>query len=236
MSDQSITIADIFALFQESERQREAYTADQKRLTEERQREYEEHQRERQRENEERQREHEQRQREYEQRQRKHDAEMEEFRKSMEETRKIVAQTNKQMGAITSRWGEFVENLIKPAAVRLFQEQGIEVHHTCLRVEAHDYRGSVEIDIWAENNNEIVAIEVKSHLKVRDIKRFVEVLDRFKEVFPKYVDYRLYGAVAGIKVDEKADKYALEQGLFLISPSGDSVAIEPKEGFKAKVW
>ncbi|MFZ4664877.1 MAG: hypothetical protein ACOYME_00440 [Prochlorotrichaceae cyanobacterium] len=229
MSDQSITIADIFALFQESERQREAYTADQKRLTEERQREYEEHQRERQRENE-------QRQREYEERQRKHDAEMEEFRKSMEETRKIVAQTNKQMGAITSRWGEFVENLIKPAAVRLFQEQGIEVHHTCLRVEAHDYRGSVEIDIWAENNNEIVAIEVKSHLKVRDIKRFVEVLDRFKEVFPKYVDYRLYGAVAGIKIDEKADKYALEQGLFLISPSGDSVAIEPKEGFKAKVW
>jgi len=229
MSDQSITIADIFALFQESERQREAYTADQKRLTEERQREYEEHQRERQRENE-------QRQREYEERQRKHDAEMEEFRKSMEETRKIVAQTNKQMGAITSRWGEFVENLIKPAAVRLFQEQGIEVHHTCLRVEAHDYRGSVEIDIWAENNNEIVAIEVKSHLKVRDIKRFVEVLDRFKEVFPKYVDYRLYGAVAGIRVDEKADKYALEQGLFLISPSGDSVAIETKEGFKAKVW
>ncbi|MBA4450597.1 hypothetical protein FHK94_14070, partial [Cylindrospermopsis raciborskii CS-506_D] len=49
-------------------------------------------------------------------------------------------------------------------------------------------------------------------------------------------NYRLYGAVAGIKVDEKADQYALEQGLFLIRPAGDSVAIDMKEDFQAKVW
>ncbi|PNK05632.1 DUF3782 domain-containing protein, partial [Cylindrospermopsis raciborskii S07] len=104
----------------------------------------------------------------------------------MEETRKIVAETNKNMGSITSRWGEFVENLVRPAAVRLFKEQGINVHYTSLQVKADDYAGSIEIDIWAENDGEIVAIEVKSHLKVRDIKRFITVLDRFKDVFPKY--------------------------------------------------
>ncbi|PNK03509.1 hypothetical protein CEP10_15130, partial [Cylindrospermopsis raciborskii S07] len=65
-------------------------------------------------------------------------------------------------------------------------------------------------------------------MKVRDIKRFIKVLDRFKDIFPKYKNYRLYGAVAGIKVDEKADQYALEQGLFLIRPAGDSVAIDMK--------
>ncbi|BAZ88780.1 hypothetical protein NIES932_02440 [Raphidiopsis curvata NIES-932] len=251
MSNETITIADIFALFKESERQREV---EQKRLSqeiererEERQREYEARQREneaRQREYEERQREYEarqqrereERQREYEARQRKHEEEMNQFRISMEETRKMVAETNKNMGSITSRWGEFVENLVRPAAVRLFKEQGINVHYTSLQVKAHDYAGSIEIDIWAENDGEIVAIEVKSHLKVRDIKRFITVLDRFKDVFPKYKNYKLYGAVAGIKVDEKADQYALEQGLFLIRPAGDSVAIDMKKDFQAKVW
>ncbi|OBU77673.1 hypothetical protein [Cylindrospermopsis raciborskii] len=266
MSNETITIADIFALFKESERQREA---EQKRLSqeiererEERQQEYEKRQQEyearqqeyearqqrereeRQRENEARQqeyearqqRENEARQREYEERQRKHEEEMNQFRISMEETRKIVAETNKNMGSITSRWGEFVENLVRPAAVRLFKEQGINVHYTSLQVKADDYAGSIEIDIWAENDGEIVAIEVKSHLKVRDIKRFITVLDRFKDVFPKYKNYRLYGAVAGIKVDEKADQYALEQGLFLIRPAGDSVAIDMKKDFQAKVW
>ncbi|WP_435183195.1 hypothetical protein ACRYJJ_14615 [Cylindrospermopsis raciborskii G7] len=225
MSNETITLADIFALFKESERQREAEQAEQKRLSQERQQEYEQ-----------RQQENEQRQREYEERQRKHEEEMNQFRISMEETRKMVAETNKHMGSITSRWGEFVENLVRPAAVRLFKEQGINVHYTSLQVKAHDYKGSIEIDIWAENDGEIVAIEVKSHLKVRDIKRFIKVLDRFKDIFPKYKKYKLYGAVAGIKVDEKADQYALEQGLFLIRPAGDSVAIDMKEDFQAKVW
>ncbi|MFN7357252.1 MAG: DUF3782 domain-containing protein, partial [Pseudanabaena sp.] len=48
----------------------------------------------------------------------------------MAELKKIVAQTNKQVGGITSRWGEFVENLVRPAAVRMFREKGIEVHFT----------------------------------------------------------------------------------------------------------
>ncbi|MFL0605043.1 YraN family protein [Cylindrospermopsis raciborskii] len=103
-------------------------------------------------------------QQEYEQRQRKHEEEMDQFRIFMEETRKMVAETNKNMGSITSRWGEFVENLVRPAAARLFKEQGINVHYTSLQVKAHDYKGSIEIDIWAENDGEIVAIEVKSHL------------------------------------------------------------------------
>lgn len=33
-----------------------------------------------------------------------------------------VSQTNKQVRGLTSRWGEFVENLIKPAAARPFRE------------------------------------------------------------------------------------------------------------------
>ena len=69
--------------------------------------------------------------------------------REMAELRKIVAQTNKQVGGISSRWGEFVENLVRPAAVRLFREKGIEAHFTALRVEAQDENGSIEIDVLA---------------------------------------------------------------------------------------
>ena len=154
----------------------------------------------------------------------------------MAELKKIVAQTNKQVGGITSRWGEFVENLVRPAAVRMFREKGIEVHFTALRVEAQDEKGSIEIDVLAENTNEVVAIEVKSHLEVRDVKRFLITLDRFKQALPKYQSYKLYGAIAGIKVDERADEYATQEGLFLIKPSGDTVATVNDQSFVAKTW
>jgi len=172
--------------------------------------------------------------------QREFELSLQEYRKTSEqemaELKKIVAQTNKQVGGITSRWGEFVENLVRPAAVRMFREKGIEVHFTALRVEAQDEAGSIEIDVLAENTNEVVAIEVKSHLEVRDVKRFLITLDRFKQALPKYQSYKLYGAIAGIKVDERADEYATQEGLFLIKPSGDTVAIANGQSFVAKTW
>ena len=162
--------------------------------------------------------------------------EMAELRETVEQTSRQVAQTNKQVGGLTSRWGEFVENLIKPAAARLFQEKGIDVHLTALRVTGQDDKGSIEIDLLVENTTEVVAIEVKSHLEVRDVKRFLQTLERFKKVFPKHKSDKLYGAVAGIKVDERANEYAIQEGLFLIQPAGDSVIIANSHNFEPRVW
>lgn len=225
MSESTITIDDIFALFREGEQQRKEY----QQAFEERQRIYEL----------ERKQEHqafEERQRVYEEHRLIAEQEMSALRTSIAKTEKLVEQTNKQVGGLTSRWAEFVENLIKPAAARIFKEQGIDVHYTAMRVKGDDERGSMEIDILVENGNEIVAIEVKSHLEVRNVKRFLEVLARFKEAFPKYQNYKLYGAVAGIKIDEKADEYATQEGLFLIEPAGDSVIISNSRNLQRRVW
>ena len=225
MSENTITLDDIFALFREGEQQRKEY----QQAFEERQRIYEL----------ERKQEHqafEERQRAYEEHRLVAEQEMSALRASIAKTEKLVEQTNKQVGGLTSRWGEFVENLIKPAAARIFREQGIDVHYTAMRVRGDDDRGSMEIDILVENANEIVAIEVKSHLEIRNVKRFLEVLGRFKEAFPKYQNHKLYGAVAGIKIDEQADEYATQEGLYLIEPAGDSVIIANSQNLKRRVW
>ena len=94
----------------------------------------------------------------------------------------------------------------------------------------------MEIDIWVESANEIVAIEVKSDLEIQNVKRFLEVLGSFKEIFTRFQNYKVYGAVAGIKIDEKADEYATQEGLFLIEPAGDSVIISNSLNLERKVW
>ncbi len=204
---QPITLDDIFALFRESEQQRKEYQQTAER--------------------------------EMAELRRQSDRTDQQIEKTSQEITRLavqVAQTNKQVGGLTSRWGEFVENLIKPAAARLFQEKGIDVHLTALRVTGQDDKGSIEIDILVENTTEVVAIEVKSHLEVRDVKRFLKTLERFKKVFPKHKSDKLYGAVAGIKIDERANEYAIQEGLFLIQPTGDSVIIANSHNFEPKVW
>jgi hypothetical protein len=40
---------------------------------------------------------------------------------------RIAANTSREVAGLTTRWGQFVENLVEPAVLRLFQERGIEV-------------------------------------------------------------------------------------------------------------
>jgi hypothetical protein len=245
MSEGSVTIDDIYALFRESERQRleqqrvyelEREAERQQREAEHQQREAERQQREAKRQQ--REAEHQQRQMERQMERQEWEREHQEWKRvheqEMAEFRKVIAQANKQVAGISDRWGEFVENLVRPAAVRLFREQGIQVHQTALNLIPES--GELEIDILAENTHEIVAIEVKSHLQARDVKRFLKTLEAFKTGFPKYQNHRLYGAVAGIKVGTKAEQEAGKAGLFLIKPAGDSVMITNLPGFAPRIW
>ena len=188
-------------------------------------------------------RESEQQRKEYQQ---KTELEMAELRKIIEQTNKKIAQieqTNKQIdqnndrfGELTTPWADFVEDRIKPAAARLFKEEGIDVKYTALRVQRSNDLDSIEIDVWVESLTEIVAIEVKSDLKIQNVKHFLEVLAKFKEVFTRLQNYKVYGAVAGIRIDEKANEYATQEGLYLIEPAGDSVIIANSQNLKRRVW
>ena len=55
-------------------------------------------------------------------------------------------------------------------------------------------------------------------------------------IFPEYNDKQLYGAVAGIEIEQGADKYAYRQGLFVLAQSGETVTILNDARFQPKVW
>ena len=37
---------------------------------------------------------------------------------------RVAANTSREVAGLTTRWGQFVENLVAPAVIRLFQERG----------------------------------------------------------------------------------------------------------------
>jgi hypothetical protein len=149
---------------------------------------------------------------------------------------RIAANTSREVAGLTSRWGQFIENLVEPAVVRLFQAQGIEVQETYRRMKSNRPGAAMEIDIFAVDGNVAVAIEVKSRLAQRDVDDFIDKLGRFKQAFPHQVDYQIYGAVAGIEIDAGVDRYAYQQGLFVIKQSGETVAIANDGAFRPMAW
>ncbi len=160
----------------------------------------------------------------------------EENKRGMQELKKVVANTSREVGKLTSRWGQFVEDYVEPGVVRIFQERGIAVKETHPRIQAERENVAMEIDILAVDDNVAVAIEVKSRLSTTDVNEFKEKLGKFKEAFPAYKNYKIHGAVAAIGVTKEVARYAYRQGLFVIVQSGETVEIANDEAFQPKSW
>jgi hypothetical protein len=154
----------------------------------------------------------------------------------MKELEKVATNTSREVAGLTTRWGQFVENLVEPGVVRLFQERGIQVKETARRMTSNRLEAPMEIDIWAVDGDVAVAIEVKSRLSQGDVDGFLDTLSRFRLAFPHYGDYRIYGAVAAIEIDRGVDRYAYQRGLWVIKQTGDTVTLANDLDFQPRSW
>jgi hypothetical protein len=156
--------------------------------------------------------------------------------RSMAELKKTVERTSKAVDSLTTRWGRFVEERVEPAVIRMFQARGIDVKEVYPRARSRRENIAMEIDILAVDETELVLVECKSKLSQEDVDEFLERLTKFKIAFPHFKNFKAYGAVAGIEINDGIDRYAYRKGLFVIKPSGDTVAIINDESFKPSSW
>jgi RecB family endonuclease NucS len=154
----------------------------------------------------------------------------------MAELKRTVERTSKAVDSLTTRWGRFVEELVEPAVLRLFQEKGIDIKEVYPRARVKRQGIAMEIDILAVDDTDLVVVECKSRLSKDDVDEFIEKLTRFKIAFPHYQNYQAYGAVAGIEINQGIDRYAYKKGLFVIKPSGDTVVIINDADFQPNTW
>ncbi|MBN2092236.1 hypothetical protein JW964_21635 [candidate division KSB1 bacterium] len=118
------------------------------------------------------------------------------------------------------QWGKLIESLAESGIVELLQQRGIAVNKLSRRIEARKNGHQTEIDFLITNSEELVVGEVKTTLKVADVKDFLNKLDEFLLFFPEYKSYKVFGAVIGIKIEEYADKFAYRNGLFVLKGGG----------------
>jgi len=169
--------------------------------------------------------------------------EMEELRASQKATDRQIEATDRQIqkigGRFNQRWGALVESLVEGNLVRIFQDRGIDITQTHTRSQSEWKKpdGRVErreFDIIVANGTEVVVVEVKTTLTPKDVNVFLETLVDFRNYFPRYKSETIYGAVAYLSSENKANMLAEEEGLFLIRATGDSAGIANKKDFKPK--
>ena len=165
--------------------------------------------------------------------QRETERQTQETRRQMRETDRRLRKTEE---LFNSQWGKLIEALVKGDLIALLNRRNIEVHHTMTNLERNFGGRTWEIDILAVNSSEVVAVEVKTTLKVRDVDHFLNTLRNLTELMPEYAGHVAYGAVAYLKADESSDKYAEGQGLFVIRATGSSASITNGRDFRPRTF
>ena len=156
--------------------------------------------------------------------------------KIQRETAREIKEVNKSIGKLTNRLGEFVEEAVRPAAVKLFRERGIDVHEVHQNISAKRDGEGLEIDLLVVNNNDVVIIECKSNLSIDDVNEHLERLEKAKRLLPDHKNKQIFGAVAGMVIPENVAIYAIRKGLYVIGQNGEHLELRNDASFRAKVW
>jgi len=160
------------------------------------------------------------------------------LRERAAETERLVKNMTQSIGNLGNRLGDFVEEMVKPGLVRVFQAQGLKVHRTMQNLTCRDDDGQflAQVDLLVVDSDTAIAVECKSHLSIDDVNDHLDRMAMFKTSWPEYAAYKLLGGVAAMVLPEDVGRYAYRKGLFVLAQSGEAVEIRNDAQFQPTVW
>jgi hypothetical protein len=168
------------------------------------------------------------------------------FQESAEQIRKTdeqIRKTSQEIGQLGSRVGNMVEDMVAGGnIINQFRALG---HHviTYSRRKIFGERGSDasgEIDLFLEDGDVAILVEVKTRLKTDGVLDHIERMEKYRkcmDISGSGSQKRYIGAVASPSVEENVVKFAHKKGFYVIVQTGDLFEIvKPPEGFSPKTW
>ena len=160
------------------------------------------------------------------------------IKETQQETDRQIKDINKRFGEYSNRLGEISEYMIAPKLREKFNELNFNFQKTNKNTEVADHKNKIffEIDFFLENYDKAMLVEVKTKLISDHVNAHIERLEKMRKYADLHGDKRVFlGAVAGAVIPDDIKNLALNHGLFVIEPSGETFRITPPIG-KPKEW
>ena len=176
------------------------------------------------------------------------DRQIKETGRQMQETDRQIKETGRQMqetdrrlrkvgGEFDHKWGRLMECLVEGDLEGLLRGWGLDVPKTGRRIKGRLNGEYAEVDIVATGDDAVVVVEVKTTLRAKDVKYFVEKLGKLVLYEKDWYGKKIYGAVAYLDVHEAAQVHAERQGLLVIRATGSSASIvNDTDSFRLKEY
>ena len=160
------------------------------------------------------------------------------LKENAKENDRLIKDNARKLGKLDARFGEFIEYLVAPNLQNKFRELGLDFPRVGPNYSIKDHKNNVflEIDFILEDGSKVMLVEVKVKPTIPDVKEHIKRLHKMRAYSDLRGDTRTFlGSIAGAVVPKHVKAYVLEQGLYVLEPSGETFTITPPNG-QPKEW
>jgi len=175
---------------------------------------------------------------EYREQRKEYDRKHEEAERKWQQTREDMKEANQRHGKLSDRIGDLIQAMVYGGIKRLFRELGYDFDVINQKYNFGNKELGIygEVDLFLENGELALLVEVKTNLSMKDVREHKERLEDFRRVADVKNDKRRFlAAVGGGVIQDNVRDFALKQGMFVVQQSGENVEILVPKG-KPKVW
>jgi len=148
--------------------------------------------------------------------------------KTIDEIGKAQKETQRIVGDLGNRFGDIAEHFLTPALRKKFDKFGFAFGKISRNLEWENEKLDflMEFDAFLENGTQAMIVEVKAKLDKKDIDEQISRMEKVRRYADLTHDTRqFYCAMATMAAKKEVVKYALENGFYLIMPSGEDVKV-----------
>ena len=148
------------------------------------------------------------------------------------ETSRVIKEVGRRMGAMASNQGDVAEEFFYNTLFDKPEVGGIRFDRVLKNISGGKPGHQAEFDVVMHNGASMAIVEVKYKAHLNDVEQVERQLERYRDIFPEYKDYKLYGGLAGFSVPDDVAASAKEKGLFVLKRKGELLEAEAA-GMKA---
>jgi hypothetical protein len=169
-----------------------------------------------------------------------HDRMIADLNKVFEKMAARVDRVTQNVGGLNRSIGELIETLIAAQLWEKFAAYPYQLKRAYRRVPIYDKQNisRTEIDILLSDTEWCMAVEVKREADNKDVDHHLWRMGLIRQYPPlEVMGKRMLGAIAGGVVPPDTAAYAHKAGFFVLTLSGESVALlDTPAGFVAGEW
>ena len=152
-------------------------------------------------------------------------------KQSFKETKEFIKNLSINIDGISRTQGEITEDYFFNILKENKNIAGLKfdnIERNLYQYARHDLKG--EYDIIMFNGDSVLIVEIKNKIRSKDINNLKnKQIANFRELFPNYKDFKIYGAVAGFTIKDELVKKANDNGFFVLQKKGDIMVEKHKE-------